>query len=117
MVFLDISLIKGEMKHSAEEHSKIIKSVLSVYRRRASHVVALIGDNASTKRAFGRFIGPIYVGSYSHRYHLAIKEFVSHHQPVIGKVQKIMGKRSCTIASEQLRRVIRPRHILANVTK
>lgn len=93
---------------SPEEHYKISDFVLSVYERRASHVVALIGDKASTNRELERIVRPICIRSYSQRYYLAMHEFMGNHQPVIDKVQKLMRKRNCTNELKQLRGVTSP---------
>lgn len=94
--------MEDETSQLAQEHYHFLKFVLLVYTRRLSHVVELIGDNASTNRAFARLIGLNYIGFYLHRLNLALKEFLSDHQIVIDRIKRLMQKLSSCISLAHL---------------
>lgn len=77
-VLLDISPIEIETTQWAQEHYEILEFVLSAYSIYLTSPVASIGDHSSTDSAFARLIAAIYVGCYSHRYDLAVEEFMSY---------------------------------------
>lgn len=68
------------------------------------NVVAVTGDTFCTNRAISRRIGQIFVGCYSHRFNLAVKDLFYNYKDIISKVQQVKWKlsfsNSCRAASQ-----------------
>lgn len=116
-VLLHISSIKNETTQSAQVHYEFLGFVPSVYNHCLSHVVALIGDSGSIKRVYVRLIKSIFVGCYVSCYSRGMKEFMHEQQIVLEKVQTLMWKLSCSIASAYLQWLTHFHFVLANKTK
>lgn len=54
-----------------------------------ANVLAIMGDNTSTNKAFARKAGPSFLGCFSHRYNLDMKEILSAYSEVVGKVELV----------------------------
>lgn len=80
----------AEESLTAEEHYKFLKYLLGVFDKNIENVVALVGDNANTNKAFANRIGPIFVGRHSHRCNVTVKDILSGHKMSIAKVRFIM---------------------------
>ena len=89
---LAMSPMDNETSNSSHEHHEFLKYVLSVYNKGLSNVVALVGDNASTNRDFGRLVGPCFVGCHSHRFHLAVKNMLVQHEDLLSNVKDVMRR-------------------------
>lgn len=75
-----------------------------------SSIVALIGDNAPTNKALAKRLGPPksgcgLIGCHSHRFIIAMQEFLSSHSTLIDVVHYIMRKLSSLIPSARLRQL------------
>lgn len=116
-VLLGLSPMENEESQDANEHYDFVKFVLSVFGKTMDNVVALIGDNTSTNKAFARCLGPFFVGCHSHRYNLAMKDILEEYEEVIEKVQAIMKKLSYQIPAAKLRRFTLLKAKQRNVTR
>lgn len=109
--------MKNEETQNANEHYEFILFVLSVYGKTMQNVVAVVGDNCNTNRAMSRRIGPIFVGCYSHRFNLAVRDLLSKYKKVTSKVQQVMKKLSYSIPAAQLRKLTPLKAVQANDTR
>lgn len=114
---LAISRIEDETSQSAQDHNRLLRFVLLVCNRRVSHIVALTRDNTSTHWAFSPLISPIYIGCYSHRLNLAVKEFQSDHQLVMYRIQTHMRKLSSCFTFAQLQSLTSLQPIMAKIKR
>lgn len=99
---------------SANEHFEFLRFFVSVYGKEITIVVALIGDNTNTNRAFSRIFGKPSVGCLGHHFHLSVKEILQQENDFITKVKLIMHKPSYHIPADKLRRVA---HLKAKKSK
>lgn len=74
-----------------------------MYDKSFSNVVDIVGDNTATIKALARRVGPRFLGCYSHRYDLALKDTLAVHSKLISKVQNLMEKLKYQIPSAKLR--------------
>ena len=65
--------MENEESITANEHYDFLCFILSLYNKTLSNVVAMIGDNVNTNRAFSGRIGRNFVGFHSHMFALAVK--------------------------------------------
>lgn len=116
-VLLALAPMGEEDSHTADEHYSFLKFVLSVYGKTIENVVALVGDNENTNRAFGRRVGPTFVGCHSHRFNLAVRDVLADHKALIGKVHDLMRRISFQIPSAKLRRLTPLKPKMGNETR
>lgn len=114
---LSISPIENKTLQLAQEHHGFLKFVLLVYNRSLSYVVSIVGDYASANRVFAWLIILIYIGSYLHLFSCAVKEFISDHQLVFDRIQRLMRKLSSFILFAQLQRLTSLSPRLADITR
>lgn len=88
-----------------------------MYDKNIENVVALIGDNVNTKRAFARRVGPDFVGCDSHRFNLAAKDILVSYEDIVEKVHRLMKKMSFQIPAAKLRKLTHLRPKLRNDTR
>ena len=116
-VFLACSPMENEGSLDAYEHKYFLTYVLSVFGKSMESVVAVVVDNCFTNRAIERKIGAIFVGCYSHRYNLEIKDILCEFDEAIEQVHKLMKKLSYQIPAPKLRALIPLKAVCANVTR
>jgi hypothetical protein len=102
---------------TAEAHHQFLSDVLQSYGKEWKNVVALIGDNCSTNRAFARRACCNLIGCASHRFNLAVKDIIDPYQNLITKVNSVMKKMKNIIPSAKLRKVTHLKPKCANATR
>lgn len=93
-LLLKLSPMNNESSQSAQAHFDFLKFLLFVYDRNLFDVVALVGDNTSTTRAFSMKLGHSFIGCHSHCFCLAVKDLIEEHRQVVENGQAIMRKLS-----------------------
>ena len=116
-VLLGFSPMENEASQDAAEHYNYMEYVLEVHGKSYDNVVAIVGDNTSTNKAFARRRGPVFVGCHSHRFNLAVKDILEDHTAAISKVQELMHKLCYHIPAAMLRRLTPLSAFTANVTR
>lgn len=116
-VLLGCSPMGDEDSLDATEHYRFVEEVLKIFGKSWDNVAALVGDNCSTNRCFTRRVGPLFVGCYSHRYNLAMKDVISLSLPEVGHVRELMRKLSYQIPAARLRRLTHLKAKIDNDTR
>ncbi|RLN86024.1 hypothetical protein BBJ28_00020367 [Nothophytophthora sp. Chile5] len=78
----------------------------------------MIGDNCSVNQYIGRREGAIpLIGCASHRFNLAVRDFLKDDEPLVGKIQTLMLKLRTIKGRALLRRVTKLSPVLRNDTR
>lgn len=89
--------------------------VLYVFQKSKSDVVALVGDT-DTNQVYSRLFVRPFLGCYSHRFQLSVKDIIVDNKYVVNVVHRRMRKLSFSIPAVILRRKT-PLHVkCANIT-
>lgn len=64
--------------------------VLELFERSKNSVAGMIGDNASTNRAFAKKAGALSVARHSRKFKFAMKDMLLEHNKVMEKVNMLM---------------------------
>ncbi|RHZ39796.1 hypothetical protein DYB31_005002 [Aphanomyces astaci] len=104
-VLLALSPMNDEDSLSAAAFLDFFDFVLDVYGKQRRNVVALIGDNCATNRAFTRLAGIPMVGCASHRFNLFVGDVLADYEDLLCAVHAIMKKLSNIIPAAKLRRM------------
>lgn len=107
----------NETSISANEHFYLISFVSSVFVKQFSNVVALVDDNANKTEAFSHLVDPLFVGCHSHRFNLAVKDFIDNHLELILRVKDFMRQLSYQIPAAKLCRLTHLRAKFNNETR
>jgi len=117
-VLLAFSPLHDETEFTAKAHYEFVKWVLeSVYNKSMDNIVAIIGDNCETNKAMCDLCELPFIGCASHRFNLAVKNWLEKYEPVLNKVNVLMGKLKNLKLSGALRRVTDLRPVQRNVTR
>ncbi|RHY87089.1 hypothetical protein DYB37_010078 [Aphanomyces astaci] len=97
--------------HVSLDGKQDIRDAARVVCNRPRDLVALIGDNCSTNRAFTRLDGVPMIGCASHRFNLFIGDVLAEYEDLLVAVNAIMRKLTNIIPSAKLRRLtdLRPK--------
>ncbi|RHZ25905.1 hypothetical protein DYB26_007287 [Aphanomyces astaci] len=98
-ILLAMSPMNEEDSLSAAAHVQYLDFVLGVYGKDRENVVALIGYNCSTNRAFSRLAGVPMTGCASHRFNLFVDDVLAEHEELLVAVNAIMKKQTNIIPS------------------
>ncbi|RLN92817.1 hypothetical protein BBJ28_00025410 [Nothophytophthora sp. Chile5] len=78
----------------------------------------MVGDNCSVNQYIGRREGAIpLIGCASHRFNLAVRDFLKDDEPLMGKIQTLMLKLRTIKGRALLRRVMKLSPVLRNDTR
>ncbi|RQM29283.1 hypothetical protein B5M09_013613 [Aphanomyces astaci] len=104
-VLLALSPMNDEDSLSAAAFLDFFDFVLDVYGKQRRNVVALIGNNCATNRAFTRLAGIPMVCCASHRFNLFVGDVLADYEDLLCAVHAIMKKLSNIIPAAKLRRM------------
>lgn len=104
-VLLGFSPMGDEESLGATDHLEYCDFVLNVFGKSRRNVVALIGDNCSVNKAFARRFGISFIGCASHRFNLALVEFLEDYSEIVGSVTSLMKTLRNLIPSARLRKL------------
>lgn len=116
-LLLAFSPFEDETSQNSDQHIQFCNFVLTLYNKTLDNVVALIGDNCSTNKAFARKADRKFVGCYSHRFNLAVKDVLNESKDELEKVRKIMIKLRTPIAAGKLRHMTPLKAQVSNATR
>lgn len=115
---LAFSPMPDETQFTAKTHYDFIAWVLeSVYGKSFDNVVAIIGDNCETNKAICNMCKLPLIGCASHRFNLAVKLFLEPYDPILNKVNILMGRLKGLKLSGLLRDMTHLRPIQRNITR
>lgn len=92
MVLLSFSPLLQETSFSARDHYDFLESILNIYGKSLENVVAICGDNAEVNKALANLCNVPLVGCASHRFNLAVLDYLKPYEELIKKVNNLMGK-------------------------
>ena len=84
-------LLDGE-NMDADSHIAFIEATLAVYGSSLSAIQVLIADNAPTNISIAKKIGVPFIGCASHRFNLAVEQYLVNFKPLLDKVRFVMKK-------------------------
>ncbi|ETL45678.1 hypothetical protein L916_04270 [Phytophthora nicotianae] len=103
---------------SAQSLFDLIADTLTRYRKLWDTVKFMVGDNCSVNQCIGRREGAIpLVGCASHRFNLAVQDFLKSEAKLIAKIQALMTKLRTIKGRALLRRVSKLAPLLRNDTR
>ena len=95
---------EDETKLGTAELHEYISFTLSVYDKSWSNVTCLIGDNCSVNKAVANLVGCPFVGCASHRFNLAVQDYINEHSTEVQMVNDLMKKFKYLIPAAKLRK-------------
>ena len=116
-VLLAFSPLFSETEFGAEQHFDLISWVLNLYEKTMENLVAIIGDNVSVNKALATKCGVPLIGCASHRFNLAVNEYVKPNKELIEKVNLLMNKLKKLKNADKLRAYTNLRPVQKNETR
>ncbi|EGZ14663.1 hypothetical protein PHYSODRAFT_333013 [Phytophthora sojae] len=105
-LLLTFAPVEVEEDMGAQSQYDLIADTLSRYNKPWSAVKFMVGDNCSVNQCIGRKEGAIpFIGCASHRFNLAVKDFLKTEDELIAKVHALMTKLRTIKGRALLRRV------------
>ncbi|GMF26530.1 unnamed protein product [Phytophthora fragariaefolia] len=82
-------------------HIELFRNVLAVYDEVVTMAQFIAADNCNTNRSIASQLGVPLVGCASHRFNLAVKKFLTKHEPLLQKINSLPSQlRHPNIAAE-----------------
>ncbi|RLN05773.1 hypothetical protein BBJ28_00024862 [Nothophytophthora sp. Chile5] len=107
-LLLAFSPVDDEEDLSAQSLFDLIADTLSRYEKPWEYVLFMVGDNCSVNQYIGRREGAIpMVGCASHRFNLAMKDFLTPEEPLLVRIHSLM-RRLCAVRCRAMLRKITP---------
>ncbi|EGZ15692.1 hypothetical protein PHYSODRAFT_506404 [Phytophthora sojae] len=117
-LLLTFAPVEVEEDMGAQSQYDLIADTLSRYNKPWSAVKFMVGDNCSVNQCIGRKEGAIpFIGCASHRFNLAVKDFLKTEDELIAKVHALMTKLRTIKGRALLRRVSHLSPLLRNDTR
>ncbi|EGZ08092.1 hypothetical protein PHYSODRAFT_435116, partial [Phytophthora sojae] len=83
--FLAFSPFQDEASQTASEHIAFLDLVLDHYGLDVANMIAIVADNMETNKAIARRIKVPMIGCATHRFNLAVRQWIEPHMPLIKK--------------------------------
>lgn len=106
-----------EESYSAENQAAFITDVLELFGRRRDDVLFLVADNTNVNPATARLLGCSFIGCASHRFNLAVKEYMLTYEEKLDDIQSLMKKLLNLKIAGALRRKTDLKPVIRNVTR
>ncbi|EGZ26798.1 hypothetical protein PHYSODRAFT_255233 [Phytophthora sojae] len=117
-LLLTFAPVEVEEDMGAQSQYNLIAGTLSRYNKPWSAVKFTVGDNCSVNQCIGRKKGVIpFIGCASHRFNLAVKDFLKTEDELIAKVHTLMTKLRTIKGRALLRRISHLSPLLRNDTR
>lgn len=116
-ILLAFSPLENEESLNADEHIKFLDITLDKYQKSWENVACLIGDNCSTNRSIARKMKKSFVGCASHRFNLAVKDYLKTYENILSKVNELMKKLKKLVPSAKLAKFTKLRAKTRNCTR
>jgi hypothetical protein len=101
----------------ATAHCDFIRATLEVFSKDLSGLAFISADNCATNGAIARLLGVPLVGCYSHKFNLAMQQFLADHVELLSSINILMGQLGRLRAGGQLRRLTELRPVRRNATR
>eukprot|EP00644_Phytophthora_capsici_P017641 jgi/Phyca11/120718/e_gw1.42.264.1 len=79
----------AEDGQSADAHIEMIDNVLGVYETNREMLRFVVGDNCPTNKAIATRIKVPLIGCASHRFNLAVCEYLTEYEDLVAEVQAL----------------------------
>jgi len=112
-VLLAIQPMLDETSLDAAAHIELFESTLKLHCIEVENVACFICDNCATNQKTSREWGIPMVGCASHRFNLAVREWIKSMpglEDVLEKIATLMGKASCLKSAARLRELTQDAH-------
>ena len=86
------SPLLDETTLEANQHIEILNETLQLYGKSTDKVVALIADNCEVNKSIAEKQKKPMIGCASHRFQLALNDYIADVMPIIVKIHNIMTK-------------------------
>ena len=96
---------------------QLLDDVLDTYSLDATQIIFVVCDHASVNIAIARKTGVPMIGCASHRMNLALREFLSPHDKILGKLHDLMTKLDTSKNRHHLRKLGGLMPVLNNDTR
>lgn len=114
---LSLSPMGDECSLNADEHIDYLTFVLELYNKSWENVSVIVGDNVSVNRSISTKTGIPMIGCASHRFNLAVRDYLSSEEHILTKINEIMVKLKSLLIGARLRQFTPLRPKLRNVTR
>jgi len=90
--FTSIAPLLEEDDFGAEAHIDFIEATLDVYGKRISDISFFVGDNCNVNHCIANIAQKPLIGCYSHKFNLAVEEYLMKYENILDKVHILMVK-------------------------
>ena len=116
-VLLAFSPFLSEKEFTATAHYELLEFILNIYGKSFENVIAFCGDNAEVNKSLANLCNLPLIGCASHRFNIAVMNFLKPHKDLLEKVNLLMGKLKSLKLSGLLRTFTSLRPIQKNATR
>jgi len=116
-VLLGFSPLLEETSLGASQHFEYLNFILNLYGKSFNNVVCIIADNCETNKALSRLCKVPMIGCASHRFNLAVTEYLSPFSSILNKVHSLMTKLKTVKLSAKLRLHTHLKPVVQNDTR
>ncbi|RAW40390.1 hypothetical protein PC110_g3374 [Phytophthora cactorum] len=117
-LLLAFSPVDGEDDLGAQSLFDLIADALSRFQRPWGSVLFMVGDNCSVNQYIGRRIGAIpLIGCASHRFNLAMNDFLAPDEPLLTRVHALMKRLTTIKCRSMLRKLNHLAPVMRNATR
>jgi hypothetical protein len=106
-----------EESYTAANQAAFIADCLELYGKTVSDVLFLVADNTNVNPATANILKCPFIGCASHRFNLAVKEYMGAHEEVLEDINCLMKKLSTLKIAGALRKKTDLHPITRNVTR
>ena len=114
---LSFSPLLTETSFTAKDYYDYIEFVLNTYNKNFENIVCITGDNAEVNRALADLCGVPLIGCASHKFNLAVKEFMERYSGALDKIHAVMTKLRTPKLGGELRAVTKLQPVMRNKTR
>ena len=117
IALLAFSLLLDETTLGANQHIELLNETLQLYFNSTDNVVALIVDNCEVNKSTAVKMKKPLIGSASHRFQLAVKDYIADVMPIIVNIHNILTKLRTLKFSIKFRNLSTLRSMTYNATR
>jgi hypothetical protein len=116
-VLLKFSPFENEENLSAQSLKDFVLDTLEIYGKTLEDVLFLVSDNCSVNICLASRLELPLIGCASHRFNLAVKEYLHPHESVLKKINELMKKFSTIKGKAWLSKRSHLRPVMRNSTR
>ena len=106
-----------ETNYGAQAQADFIVDVLEALNRNKNCILFIVGDNTNTNPATANLLGVPFIGCASHRFNLAVQEYLLIYEDILCDINELMKKLSCHKMAGKLRQKIHLESVTRNKTR